>query len=338
MSFALEERSEMKGPDWPDLHDHVASSLDVACRSIRSHVRAVMTIAVVTVWVFVLFSDVVARWEVSETAGTIVNYDGLITPRSGQMEITVESCAELGVTATANGYFGIMAIAIEYFNTVYASPDPRAFAYIQYAEPEDAGNWKLRVVATGGKMHLSGWGYWLEPNFDASWRSPNQGLPGVGWMTYWPLATMQGGLNWHWGRYPSNTDESGRNVVSAEEGATNARGIPGAVARIGKSAIRKIKAVFQGHHPIPKYLGGKVNQWFSIIHKNIHREFHENLAKNLKEAFEKLGLRTPSTSNGSAANWARFMKANPGSQRHAFDTLLSTSRATDAKYGTNITQ
>jgi len=41
---------------------------------------------------------------------------------------------------------------------------------------------------------------------------------------------------------------------------------------------------------------------------------------------------------GSTVDWTRYMNANPGAQRDAFDAVFDASRSMDVKYGTNITQ
>ncbi|MGH7428854.1 MAG: hypothetical protein ACREJ4_10960 [Candidatus Methylomirabilaceae bacterium] len=90
----------------------------------------------------------------------------------------------------------------------------------------------------------------------------------------------------------------------------------------------------QGHHPIAQFLGGSFRQALSSIPKLIHREFHALLRRELgKAGFPRslLGGR-----GGSAANWARHMQQNPGSQKAAFDAVLRAARSIDSKYGTHL--
>jgi hypothetical protein len=89
------------------------------------------------------------------------------------------------------------------------------------------------------------------------------------------------------------------------------------------------------HHPIPKFLGGEVDQAFAEIPRSTHQEFHRLLAQFLREAgFERpIGGVT-----GSAREWARDFAANPGAQERALVQVLRASRGIDAKYGTSITQ
>ena len=89
-----------------------------------------------------------------------------------------------------------------------------------------------------------------------------------------------------------------------------------------------------GHHPIPKFLGGDINQSLSKVSPEIHLEFHKWLRHYLREANIPLPVGGP---GGSAADWARFMIANLGSQRKALDAVLRASRGIDAKHGLRIT-
>jgi hypothetical protein len=41
---------------------------------------------------------------------------------------------------------------------------------------------------------------------------------------------------------------------------------------------------------------------------------------------------------GSTGDWLQYFAQNPGAQRKAFDAVLKTARAIDAKYGTSITR
>ncbi len=67
----------------------------------------------------------------------------------------------------------------------------------------------------------------------------------------------------------------------------------------------------------------------------VNREFHSLLGQNLKDSGIPLNV---GGRGGSTADWMRYMNANPGMQRRAFDSVLDASRAIDAKHGTYITQ
>jgi RHS repeat-associated protein len=89
----------------------------------------------------------------------------------------------------------------------------------------------------------------------------------------------------------------------------------------------------QLHHPLPKFLGGEADQVLSTLDPGIHSELHELLRQNLQDAGIPLDA-----ANTSSAMWEQYLRSNPGAQRTAFDAVLSSSRAIDAKYGTQVTQ
>jgi hypothetical protein len=86
---------------------------------------------------------------------------------------------------------------------------------------------------------------------------------------------------------------------------------------------------------LPKFLGGDAQQILSKLNPKIHSELHSILRQNLREAGIPLNV---GGRGGSAADWARYMNANPGAQRTAFDAVLDALRAIDVKYGTRVTQ
>jgi hypothetical protein len=107
-----------------------------------------------------------------------------------------------------------------------------------------------------------------------------------------------------------------------------------AAKEAGEQAVeRLITREINKHHSFPKFLGGNLKQILSELSPAIHREFHQLLRQNLKEAGFPLDA-----ANASAADWARYFAANPGAQEAAVKALAKTSFAIDAKYGTSITQ
>jgi hypothetical protein len=89
------------------------------------------------------------------------------------------------------------------------------------------------------------------------------------------------------------------------------------------------------HHSLPKFLGGFVDQVLTKLSKPVHKDFHSLLRENLKNAGIPLNV---GGRGGSAADWARYMTADPDAQKKAFDAVLEASRAIDVKHGTNIVQ
>jgi hypothetical protein len=88
------------------------------------------------------------------------------------------------------------------------------------------------------------------------------------------------------------------------------------------------------HHPLAEFLGGDTKQVLSRLDRALHGEFHSALRPNLKSARIPLNV---GGRGGSTFDWARYMRANPGAQRQAFDAVLDASRYMDVKYGTSIT-
>jgi hypothetical protein len=91
---------------------------------------------------------------------------------------------------------------------------------------------------------------------------------------------------------------------------------------------------WQRHHPIPEFLGGKSIQYLHGLDQPVHAEFHMLLNQNLAEA----GFPRTLVHGGSAADWAEYMVANPGSQELALGATLDAARVIDRVYGTSITQ
>lgn len=94
----------------------------------------------------------VGGWGVEATFGVVISTYGLPVPRIAQMAFCVESCAQLGITAYANGIFGVVAMSVDYFNPLNAKGGDSLAVEIEYAEPEAAGDkWKLRVSLSCGR-------------------------------------------------------------------------------------------------------------------------------------------------------------------------------------------
>jgi hypothetical protein len=122
---------------------------------------------------------------------------------------------------------------------------------------------------------------------------------------------------------------SGLGMIATEIATSDVPIIGGSLGKIAA------KGVTQGHHALPKFLGGDAKQVLSNIDSGVHSELHSVLRQNLKDAGIPLNV---GGRGGSAADWARYMNANPGAQRTAFDAVLDASRAVDARNGTSITQ
>ena len=99
-----------------------------------------------------------------------------------------------------------------------------------------------------------------------------------------------------------------------------------------RAAVRRV--LEEGNHTIPRFLGGFSKQTLYKLPRSVHVEFHSLLRKKLKDA----GMLKVGGKGGSAADWARYFSANPGSQRKALDAVLDASREIDYKYGTKVTE
>lgn len=101
----------------------------------------------------------------------------------------------------------------------------------------------------------------------------------------------------------------------------------------GKIVHEFLRTPFDHHHPLAKFLGGNFDQALIKIPRNIHKEFHAELLKELRAA----GITLPvGTSAGSTKKWRDFFLANDGSQAKAFEAILKASKAIDDKHGTTL--
>jgi len=96
---------------------------------------------------------------------------------------------------------------------------------------------------------------------------------------------------------------------------------------------RFVNTSFDNHHPLPKFLGGDIDQFTARIPRDVHVEYHAELRKELKKAGFTL---TVGSKSGSTAAWYRHLSGNPRSQSEAFNAVLKASGTIDKKHGTNI--
>ena len=96
-----------------------------------------------------------------------------------------------------------------------------------------------------------------------------------------------------------------------------------------------LKTEFDRHHPLARFLGGHSDQLLSTIPREVHIEFHKVLREELKAAGFNLPI---GGSAGSTIKWVEHLSKDPASQGKAFDAVLKSSRAIDAKHGTEITE
>ena len=90
---------------------------------------------------------------------------------------------------------------------------------------------------------------------------------------------------------------------------------------------------FDRHHPLPKFLGGDLDQIRAAIPRSVHKQFHDELRKELKAAGFDLPIGSPA---GGTEKWLKHFGKNPGSQTKAFNAVLKASGTIDSQHGTNI--
>lgn len=99
------------------------------------------------------------------------------------------------------------------------------------------------------------------------------------------------------------------------------------------NAIREgIEEPVHMHHVLAKFLGGPEEQEREALKQSLHIGFHQNLARNLKEA----GFLNVGGKGGSTTDWAQHFVDNPGRFDRAIEILRRTSQDFDKTNGTSI--
>jgi hypothetical protein len=87
------------------------------------------------------------------------------------------------------------------------------------------------------------------------------------------------------------------------------------------------------HHPIPKFLGGDIQQILVDVPSALHQHYHRLLSVELKAR----GITRPiGGRGGSKDDWAQHFTDNPGTQTEAFNAVIDSARNFDYMYGTDI--
>jgi len=90
---------------------------------------------------------------------------------------------------------------------------------------------------------------------------------------------------------------------------------------------------FEGHHPLPRFLGGPFNQSLATLTGGLHDAFHSGLRTALGQA----GFKSPIGGKaGSARAWNDYFAKNAGAQQRAWTTLQNFTRNFDKSHGTNL--
>ena len=101
--------------------------------------------------------------------------------------------------------------------------------------------------------------------------------------------------------------------------------------RIGPGFIR---GIIEGHHALPKFMGGPNKQELAALFQSLHREFHVELSAALRKAgFPRVGGK-----GGGANDWADFFEKNIGKRDEALQILQDVTRSFDKQRGTKISK
>jgi hypothetical protein len=95
-----------------------------------------------------------------------------------------------------------------------------------------------------------------------------------------------------------------------------------------------IEEALEGHHALPKFMGGAENQQLVTLRQTLHRDFHGSLRQALKDA----GFPNVGGPGGGKVDWLDHFARNPDSYNQAVDILRRISQAFDRAHGTAITQ
>jgi RHS repeat-associated protein len=142
----------------------------------------------------------------------------------------------------------------------------------------------------------------------------------------------------------NNVDPSGLTTLAGQMTTTQMMGTLNTAARpvyrsflkkaahlvVCKASVATLKKGLgpQGHHPLPKFVGGNQKQTLIYLNPDMHRSFHQVLDLILRYNGLLPGLGGPA---GSTQAWSAFMKAAPGTQFMAFAAVLAAAKVIDNK-------
>lgn len=116
-----------------------------------------------------------------------------------------------------------------------------------------------------------------------------------------------------------------------EGGGLGAEVLNGLGYRIGPDFIR---GIIEGHHALPKFMGGPNKQELAALFQSLHREFHVELSAALRKAgFPRVGGK-----GGGIDDWAYFFERNIGKRDEALQILQDVTRSFDKRRGTKISK
>jgi hypothetical protein len=109
------------------------------------------------------------------------------------------------------------------------------------------------------------------------------------------------------------------------------------VVDLTEAEARQVLAeVVHLHHPIPRFLGGELDQTLYALARRTHiDEFHRFLRQGLRERGLNLPIGGP---RGGTEQWVNAMMRNGDAQRHALDAVFEAARQVDQRNGTRLVQ
>lgn len=154
--------------------------------------------------------------------------------------------------------------------------------------------------------------------------------PIPGWHTTGPFDVSDWSRNIDWGGVAGDLGEiAGGSTGGMGAGALAEQVVKGLGYKIGPAVVR---GIINGHHTLPKFMGGPVKQRLFKIHRSLHDDLHAELAKAYKQVgFPKIGGR-----GGGAEVWKVEFARNPQRRTEAIDILRRVTREFDRKNGTKI--
>lgn len=164
-------------------------------------------------------------------------------------------------------------------------------------------------------------------------RGPDGKLHAVpGWRTTGPFEFDEWSRMFDWGGVAGDLTDITTGAIDFMFGGGLAGEVfKGLGYKIGPDIVR---GIIHGHHSWPKFMGGPSKQDLARLYESIHRMFHDDLARALKEAgFPRVGGR-----RGGTEDWTEYFRLNPGKQQEAIDILRRVTRDFDRKNGTTISK
>jgi hypothetical protein len=161
-------------------------------------------------------------------------------------------------------------------------------------------------------------------------RGPDGQLhPIPGWHTTGPFDFAEWSHNIDWDGVGKDLSDIGLGAFQFMNVLSPAAGLGHALNLMRR---RRVGDSIDGHHPYPRFLGGRNQQELVELPRDFHRMFHRRLKADLRGTdVPRVGGR-----RGGMEDWDRFFNENPPAQDWAEDVLQQVSRDFDIERGTSI--